>query len=134
MEKLCAHGFLPPRKPHRESILTALLYTIGSAELLIDNVLPSESTHHVLKEKNDKVPSASTLMSALMALTLVLQIKFAQIQLDHSLAAVLQDGLDQPEAVPIMTNALLGLILARQPKSAPTLSDRTIATPVSLAS
>ena len=88
---------------------------IDSAELLIDNVSPSEST---------------TLMSARMALTLVLQMKFAKIQLDHSLAAVLLAGKDRPDAAQIKTNALLGLIPARQPKFAQILRDRTIATPV----
>ena len=77
MEKLFAHGFRPLRKLHRENILTVLLYMIGSAELLIDNVSPFESIHHVLKEKKDRDPSALTLMSALMALTRVLQMRFA---------------------------------------------------------
>jgi len=72
-------------------------------------------------------------LSALMALTHVLQMRLAQIKLDHSPAAVLPDGKDQPEAALIMMSALLGLIPARQPKSAPTLRDRTIATPASLA-
>jgi hypothetical protein len=110
-----------------------LSYMIDSAELLIDNVSPSESIHHVPKERNEKVPSASTLMSARTALTVVLQMKFAKIQLDHSPAAVLPGGKDRPEAAQIKTNALLELIPARQPKFAQILRDRTIATPVSLA-
>lgn len=111
-----------------------LSYMIDLVEHLIDDVSPSESIHHVPKERYEKVPPASTLMSARMGLTLVLQMKFARIQLDHSLAAVLLAGKDRPEAAQIKTNALLGLISARQPKFAQILRDRTIATPVSLAS
>jgi hypothetical protein len=73
-------------------------------------------------------------MSARMALTRVLQMKIAKIRLDHSPAAVLPGGKDWPEAAQIKTNALLGLIPARQPKFAQILPDRTIAMPVSMAS
>ena len=103
---------------------------IDSEELLIGGVSLFESIHHVLKEKYEKNPSASMLlsMSVLMALIPVLQMKFAQIQMSHSPAAVLPDGKDQPEAVSMKMNAQMVVISARTQKFVPTPRDRTIVT------